>query len=90
MPSGFPVPKRFRGFRRLWLPQHTRVRTPPARDREKEHTDRGEPNVAILQTLFPMVVEGRSVEQRIYHVDMSEVEVYQLFGEVWRREAISD
>lgn len=37
-----------------------------------------------------MVVEGRSVEQRIYHVDMSEVEVYKFFGEVWRRETISD
>lgn len=35
-----------------------------------------------------MVVESRPVKQRIYHIDMSEVEVYQFFGEIWGRETI--
>ena len=35
-----------------------------------------------------MAVEGRSVKQRIYHIDMGEVEVYQFFGKVWGWEAI--
>lgn len=90
MPSGFPIPRRFPRFSRLRLPQDARIRTPPAGHRENEHTDSGEPNVMVLQTLVPMVVESGPMEYGIYHVYVSEIEVDQLLAEIWRREVVPD
>ena len=42
----------------------------------------------MLQALFPVVVEGGFVKQRIDHVNVGKVEVYELLGEVWRRERV--
>jgi len=58
MPADLPVPRWLPRFCRFWLPQDARVCAPPTSDRENEHADSGEPNITVLQTLVPMVVEG--------------------------------
>ena len=47
-------------------------------------------NVAILQTLVPMAVEGMPVEERVHHVNVGKIEVYQFLCKIWRWETIPD
>lgn len=90
VPSGFPVPRSFSGYGWLWFTKDAGVLTPPACDGKNDHTDGGEVNVAILQTLVPMAVEGMPVEERVHHVNVGKIEVYQFLCKVWRWETIPD